>query len=83
MTRELSIAAAQGNTEARANRDFVESKLDRDSRANAERRAGEFVSKKQGKVLPTFYGVAGGRRRQKLSLYTRLSNDTVRVRQVC
>jgi len=29
---------------------------------------------------PRFTGVAGGRRRQKLSLYIRLRNDTVRVR---
>jgi hypothetical protein len=50
----------------RANRDFVASQLDRESLANAQRRAAEFVPKKQGKALPTFYGVADGRRRQRL-----------------
>jgi hypothetical protein len=83
VTRALSLAAAQRNTEARANRDFVASLLDRESLANAQRRAAEFVPKKQGKALSTFYGVAGGRRRQtfpKIWLDTRLRNDTVRVR---
>ena len=81
MTRALSLAAAQGNTEARANRDFVASQLDRESLANAQRRAAEFVPKKQGKALPTFYGVAGGKGSRNLSLTLLGEIETLRLRQ--
>jgi TPR repeat protein len=47
----LSLAVAQGDTKAHANQDFVASQLDRESIANAQRRAAEFVPKKQGKDI--------------------------------
>ena len=47
----LSLAAAQGDTKALATQEFVASQLDPESIANAQRRAAEFVSKKQGKDI--------------------------------
>jgi hypothetical protein len=47
----LSLAAAHGDTKALPTQDFVASQLDRESIANAQRRAAEFVPKKQGKDI--------------------------------
>jgi hypothetical protein len=48
---DFAGSLTQGNTEARAAQDFVASQLDRESIANAQRRAAEFVPKKQGKDI--------------------------------